>query len=316
MGAVQDDLVFDVGMYMGEDTAYYLARGFRVVGIDADPNMIAITRTTFSKQLTNNRLTLLNFAVSDKENEVVDFFLSEDAHYNSLRRSMSEYRGTRFKRVIEVKSRTLPSLINEYGLPYYCKIDVQGYEAVLLETLSPLEQLPPFMSVEADCCGDLDTVTEEQALQTLEQLHRLGYRKFKLVDQRTLTVLRPANRFYGAYASGRFSRVADLWFRKLYTRLRTNATRSRDINTPRPFSWFRESWFLNLHRRVLSFRLGYGFQVGSSGPFGNDLESEWLGYEAAKETLLYHRRDYIKSASSGSRFPSNGFWCDWHSKLE
>jgi len=35
------DLVFDIGMHNGDDTAYYLARGYRVVAVEANPSMCA-----------------------------------------------------------------------------------------------------------------------------------------------------------------------------------------------------------------------------------------------------------------------------------
>ena len=35
------ELIMDVGMHRGEDAAYYLAKGFRVVGFEADPDHVA-----------------------------------------------------------------------------------------------------------------------------------------------------------------------------------------------------------------------------------------------------------------------------------
>ena len=32
------DLIYDVGMHRGEDTAFYLRKGFRVVAVEADQN--------------------------------------------------------------------------------------------------------------------------------------------------------------------------------------------------------------------------------------------------------------------------------------
>ena len=32
-------LVYDVGMHRGDDTAYYLHKGYRVVGVQANPAM-------------------------------------------------------------------------------------------------------------------------------------------------------------------------------------------------------------------------------------------------------------------------------------
>lgn len=42
-----NDLIFDIGMYKGEDTDFYLKRGFRVIAFEANPDMIALLRATF-----------------------------------------------------------------------------------------------------------------------------------------------------------------------------------------------------------------------------------------------------------------------------
>ena len=36
---MDDDLIFDVGLHHGDDAAYYLSKGFRVVGIEANPQL-------------------------------------------------------------------------------------------------------------------------------------------------------------------------------------------------------------------------------------------------------------------------------------
>lgn len=302
MRGIQDNLIFDVGMNNGEDTAYYLRRGFRVVGIDADPKMIELVKAVSSNEITNNQLTLLNLAVSDKENEDVDFYLSEDPQYNSLIKSMTNSGGTHFTGTIKVKTRTLGSLFNEYGVPYYCKIDIQGYDAVLLETLLHAEQLPKFISVESEGCIEHASDAEEQSPETLERLNELGYEKFKLVDQASLTVLKPKTKFYGLNVAGPYYSIENMLLRTL---------------TPPGLRSKIPPWLLrSLHRRLLSFKFDYEFHVGSSGPFGDDLDSKWLNYEEARETSLYHKRDYFDSVAAGWISPSNGFWCDWHSKLK
>ncbi|MGD0177535.1 MAG: FkbM family methyltransferase [Candidatus Bathyarchaeia archaeon] len=275
---MQNDLIFDVGMHNGEDTSYYLKRGCKVVGIDADPCLIEKARKRFRTRIERGQLILVNCAVSHKDNEVVTFYVSQAPLFSSLKQSLAE-RGRWLSKGTKVHTRTLPSLINEFGCPHYCKIDIEGSEIVCLQTMSCLAQLPSFISVQSECFEV--PATEEQALGTLHELHRLGYGKFKLVEQTTLTVLKPGTRFYIDT-----SRV--LWIRIMtWARLRM------------------ERW-----KRLASSRLGYGFALGSSGAFGDGLESEWLEYEAAKETYLFHRRDFLKSR------PVNlGFWCDWHASL-
>ena len=41
-------LVYDVGVHRGDDTAYYLHKGYRVVGVEADPAMADHLRDRFS----------------------------------------------------------------------------------------------------------------------------------------------------------------------------------------------------------------------------------------------------------------------------
>jgi len=34
------DLIYDIGLHDGDDTAYYLHKGYRVIAVDADPTMV------------------------------------------------------------------------------------------------------------------------------------------------------------------------------------------------------------------------------------------------------------------------------------
>lgn len=50
------DLVFDVGLYNGDDTAYYLYRGFRVVAVEANPYYASRARQRFAPEINAGRL--------------------------------------------------------------------------------------------------------------------------------------------------------------------------------------------------------------------------------------------------------------------
>lgn len=52
------DLIYDVGLFDGGDTAYYLFRGYNVVAIDANPVMVERARLRFAKEIRDKRLTL------------------------------------------------------------------------------------------------------------------------------------------------------------------------------------------------------------------------------------------------------------------
>ena len=35
-----ENLIFDIGFHKGEDTLFYLLKGYRVIAVDADPDLI------------------------------------------------------------------------------------------------------------------------------------------------------------------------------------------------------------------------------------------------------------------------------------
>lgn len=79
-------------------------------------------------------------------------------------------------------------MFHEYGTPFYCKIDIEGNDIIALQTMEKVSEKPLYISVETECIGEDEDIAGHE-LDTLNALYQLGYRKFKLVDQRTLTVL-------------------------------------------------------------------------------------------------------------------------------
>ncbi len=194
-GNPRSNLIFDIGMHMGEDTAYYLARGYDVVAVEADPHLAEIAMKAFSESLKTGKLVILNVAMSNSNDEEIDFYLAEKTEWNSLEKRLADRRRL-WRATIRIKTRTVRSLIEQFALPHYCKIDVEGYDKICLDSLLGLEERPEYISVETECVGEFETLREVQALATLDSLQALGYRGFKLVDQSTLTVLEPGIRFY------------------------------------------------------------------------------------------------------------------------
>ena len=64
-----DDLIFDIGAHSGQDTRYYLKKGFRVVAVEADPELCAALRRDFADALASARLILVEAAISDHAGE-------------------------------------------------------------------------------------------------------------------------------------------------------------------------------------------------------------------------------------------------------
>ena len=46
-----EDLIYDVGMHRGEDTQFYLRKGFRVVAFEANPENVSFCRNKFRESI-------------------------------------------------------------------------------------------------------------------------------------------------------------------------------------------------------------------------------------------------------------------------
>ena len=282
-----NDLIFDLGMHEGQDTGYYLSKGYRVVAVDADPRLIERAKIVFADALRTGRLTLVCCAVAGDEQEVLDFHLSEKSIWSSTNRAVSTRENVAVQ-TVQVPARRLPNLFAQHGVPVYCKIDIEGMDAACLRTLRDAADLPRYISVESECVGDRDELTDAQALETLDELHRLGYTKFKLVDQTSLLVLSPSTPIYRERPS--------LWARAL---------RRLQQRTATPYGYWDT---VDASRARLAAAHQYAFPKSASGPFGADLDGEWLNEDAARATLRRHRREYFRMPGA-KRY---GFWCDWH----
>ena len=58
------DLIFDVGLHKGEDTDFYLKKGFKVVAFEADPDLVAHCRDRFEQPIADHRLRIIEGAVA------------------------------------------------------------------------------------------------------------------------------------------------------------------------------------------------------------------------------------------------------------
>jgi FkbM family methyltransferase len=63
MHPIARDLVFDIGLHNGDDSAYYLHLGYRVVGLEANPLLTAQCTQRFEKEIGQGRMTVVNAGV-------------------------------------------------------------------------------------------------------------------------------------------------------------------------------------------------------------------------------------------------------------
>ena len=162
-------LIYDVGMHNGDDTAYYLTKGAKVIAVEANPALCKSVNERFLDDISNGNLSVLNVAVSEEDGEA-DFFVYENStvHSSLLGREQPGVQK------IRVTARRLSKLFQTYGIPDFLKIDVEHYDHVILRELRNAGCVPAHLSVEA------------HNFEAIRELLKCDFGKFRLVRGSTV----------------------------------------------------------------------------------------------------------------------------------
>lgn len=179
----QEDLIFDVGMHFGEDTDFYLKKGFRVVAFEANPDFVEHCRSRFSDAIAANRLTIISGAVAPGAEVTLPFYVNTvESTWGTLNPdwvARNDRRGVP-SRQINVERIDIGEQFRRYGVPYYLKIDIEGSDTAAAEALRALKDRPRFISIETDI-NRFSRLKKE-----IDLLVSLGYRRFKPVQQQRI----------------------------------------------------------------------------------------------------------------------------------
>jgi FkbM family methyltransferase len=171
-------LIFDIGCHTGEDADFYLKKGFRVVAVEANPDLISGLKAKFAAQLASGQFTLVDKAIADKPG-TVEFYLNQQASIFGTIRADAAARhdptGAASRKIV-VPAITFGSLIETYGVPYYLKIDIEGADMLCLEGLLQFKERPAFVSHEHEQSSFADIFSEVKLLKAL------GYTRFQASD--------------------------------------------------------------------------------------------------------------------------------------
>lgn len=161
-----NDLVFDVGANDGNRVQIFLELNAKVVAVEPQPNCINILQQKFEHKIIIEQVGLSN------ETGELDMFIANDSTISSFssefidKTSTGRFSNYSWEQKIKVPVVTLDSLIEKYGIPKFCKIDVEGFE---LNVLKGLHHQIPTLSFEY-CVPEM----QENMYQCLLQLHRIS----------------------------------------------------------------------------------------------------------------------------------------------
>jgi FkbM family methyltransferase len=175
-------IAYDVGMNNGDDSDYYLKKGYNVVGIDANPIVCEQAARRFDVGIKAGRITILNLGVGSqpgrmtfyvhKGHSVLSTFCPEQilsGDKNDLNPEVWQ--------PIDVEVRRLSDIVRFFGTGEYIKIDVEGFDVVALKDLNVNKIYPKYISAEA------------HQVDTFCHLVAMGYTEFKFVQGATVHTL-------------------------------------------------------------------------------------------------------------------------------
>ena len=137
-----EDLVFDVGVHRGEDTAHYLRKGFRVVGFEAHPEHVDACRKRFAAEIADGRVKILSGAITDGDRDTVTFYMQPRMSvWGTVLPSRADHNGVMGPSVeITVPAVDFARCLRDHGVPYYLKIDIEGSDILGLEALLDVQR--------------------------------------------------------------------------------------------------------------------------------------------------------------------------------
>ncbi len=177
-------LIFDIGANVGERSAVFLTISKKVIAVEANENLSKVLRSRFSK----SNVIVINKGCSNSdeplklmipENHLVSTFSSDFISYKKDTNSSFNW-----DKIQMIECTTLDQLIQEYGIPDFCKIDVEGYERFVIEGLNRKIGL---ISFEMNYPKFLDDTKF-----SISKLGSLGYKEFNFSFGESLEFVSPA----------------------------------------------------------------------------------------------------------------------------
>lgn len=167
-----DDLCFDIGAHIGNRLDAWLVLDAQVLAVEPQPTCLDYLHRHFGK---HPKVTILNHAVGAQTGTLPLKISNQHPTVTTLAQADWQEKVKAINNrivwdeTIDVQISTLDHLIDQYGMPAFCKIDVEGYEA---EVLAGLTRPIPTLSFEFFSFTPLIT---QQCIDRLEVLGAYTY---------------------------------------------------------------------------------------------------------------------------------------------
>ncbi|WP_293336591.1 FkbM family methyltransferase [Microcoleus sp. CAWBG58] len=163
-------IIFDVGANIGQKADFFIGIGAKVICFEPQPNCVEVLNQKYGN---NPQITIINKGLAEHPGEM-QLSISSDLNVLSTfsdQWKTGRFAGVNWDREITVEISTLDEMIQLFGCPQFCKIDVEGLEYLVLKGLS--QPIP---------CLSFEFTIEfiDDAKKSIAHLETLGYKQFNL----------------------------------------------------------------------------------------------------------------------------------------
>jgi FkbM family methyltransferase len=161
------DLAFDIGAHVGDRIASFRRLGARVIAAEPQPALIFTLRILYAldRNVTIEPIALgaKSGTIELKLNPSNPTVATASDEFVSAAKDAPGWEGQHWTKTKSVPLKTLDGLIEQYGVPRFIKIDVEGFED---EVLAGLHQPIHALSFE------FTTIQRDVALRAIERLSK------------------------------------------------------------------------------------------------------------------------------------------------
>jgi len=157
---INKKVIIDFGANKGQNIDYYLLKADILVCVEANPELVKVIRKKFSAHIRNNNLFIENVVVTKSGNngKLVNFYINK----NDVLSSNIKPKNSKDFHLVKVQSKSISEILKKYltknKIFYYAKFDLEGYDAVVINSMLLGGYFPENISTEVHTLESLEAI--------------------------------------------------------------------------------------------------------------------------------------------------------------